>query len=114
MRLQTFRGNEVEVTGTEVYRTSAPCQVHQSHTPKPHINEIHHIWPKGDGGPDIAANRLVICATGHNNVHALIDLYRRLWKDGRATPTFGDLSRWGLSEQKVAKMGWDRIQNQSM
>jgi hypothetical protein len=96
------------------YRTTAPCVVHKQHTPKSHINEIHHVWPKGDGGPDIPQNRIVVCATGHNNIHALIDLYRKAWKDGQREPTFLELSHWGASEQKVAALGWQRIQQQRM
>jgi hypothetical protein len=100
-------GMEVEATHggglgqLAYYRTTAPCAIHKMHTPKSHINEIHHVWPWGDGGPDIPQNRIVVCATGHNNIHALIDLYRKYAKANEA-------------ERHWALVGWRRIQQQRM
>lgn len=88
--------------------TRLPCQVHGYHRPRPHINELHHVWPVGDGGPNIAANRIVTCSTGHNNIHALIDEYRR------GTPGWEVLRHYAARERQLALLGWQRIQRQSM
>lgn len=34
--------------------------------------EIHHVWPKGEGGPDTAENRVSLCANGHGAIHDLL------------------------------------------
>lgn len=93
-----------------VMTTSETCTHHADHRPKTHVNEIHHVWPLGEGGPNIAANRTVICATGHNNVHALLNLYKKYGQ----TPPFTELSRWGREEQRLAALGWSRMQKGSM
>ena len=90
--------------------TAQPCVVHSTHIPSSHVNEIHHVWPKGHGGPDIPENRIVICATGHNTVHQLID---------ELILTKGDVP-WSLSrhyaakERALAKLGYERIVRQAM
>jgi hypothetical protein len=33
----------------------------------------HHIWPQQYGGPTIESNLILICDTGHYNVHAALD-----------------------------------------
>ena len=91
-------------------QTSAPCQVHRRHVPRSHVNEIHHVWPKGDGGPDIPANKVVTCATGHNSIHALIDMYRKLGGE----PPWPDRQRFSPQERELADLGWLRIQRQAM
>ncbi len=66
------------------------------------------MWPLGDGGPNIAANRVVTCANGHNSIHSLIDLYRR-------GPVLGEVTRrYTAEERRLAQLGWDRIQRQAM
>jgi hypothetical protein len=27
--------------------------------------EVHHVWPTGKGGPDVAWNRVTVCANAH-------------------------------------------------
>jgi hypothetical protein len=39
--------------------------------------EDHHVWPKGMGGPDIAANKIRVCANAHYTIHAYFDLLIR-------------------------------------
>jgi hypothetical protein len=51
---------------------SGQCEVHGSHRPEPITLHHHHIQPLGMGGPDVAANRVLICPTGHYNVHAVM------------------------------------------
>lgn len=90
--------------------TSAPCALHVEHLPSTHVNEIHHIWPRGDGGPNVAANRIVICATGHNNIHALLNEYRIA--GGR--PRYSIARRFTKSERELAQLGWERMQRGAM
>jgi hypothetical protein len=48
------------------------CVVHRSHWPPVRETERHHIWPLGMGGPNIAANIVHVCPTGHSNIHLVI------------------------------------------
>lgn len=67
-----------------------PCQVHGDHRPPlaPGSTEVHHVWPRGMGGPDVAVlpdgsvQKIPVCANGHNNIHHAI---RQL--DRGETPT---------------------------
>ncbi|MGZ6836787.1 MAG: HNH endonuclease signature motif containing protein [Blastococcus sp.] len=49
------------------------CQVHKSHRPEPLGQVVHHIQPRAMGGPDVDANRVTVCPTGHLNIHRLLD-----------------------------------------
>ena len=85
--------------------TSLPCQVHNEHKPFPHVNHRHHVWPLGMGGPDDEDNIVVVCPTGHMNIHHLIDEYRRRGKDLPYTIT----RRFSREERRLAKLGFDRF-----
>lgn len=95
---------------TSPVRTSKPCTAHRHHTPRSHINEIHHVWPKGDNGPDIPSNRVVLCATGHNNVHSLLDEFRK----AKGDPGWVVRRQYSPKERRLAALGWDRISRQAM
>src|SRR6266540_3501911 len=43
------------------------CAVHKHWSRIP--IEVHHVWPKGMGGPDVASNRVPVCANGHSLIH---------------------------------------------
>lgn len=86
--------------------TAAPCTVHKRHTPASHVNEIHHVWPLGEGGPDVAANKVVVCATGHNSVHQLLTL----WLKAGGDPGWAVRRRYTRGEQALARLGFERIQ----
>lgn len=90
--------------------TAAPCQVHNKHIPASHINERHHVWPKGEGGPDIPDNLVVVCATGHNNIHALIKLYKAC----RGAVPYSELRGYTTGERRYAKLGYERITRGAM
>ena len=51
------------------------CQCVGKHIPKPMELHKHHVWPIGEGGPDIKANLVLLCPTTHANVHRLWKLY---------------------------------------
>lgn len=45
---------------------------------------VHHKWPTGFGGPDIASNTILICATCHDLLHKIGEaLYHK--KTGKAS-----------------------------
>lgn len=90
--------------------TSVPCQIHTQHKPRSHVNHVHHIWPLGEGGPNIADNKIVVCPTGHYNIHTLIDLL--LKKNGNVS--WADLAPYTLNERSYAKLGYMRILRKSM
>ena len=66
--------------------------------------EVHHIWPLGMGGSDVAANRVAICPTGHTNVH---DLLRAALKGtGVDTLPWEYRRRFHFAERDLARRGW--------
>lgn len=52
------------------------CVVHGYHWPKPLRTVKHHIVPEYLGGPDTKDNLVLVCDTGHYNIHRLLDLLR--------------------------------------
>jgi hypothetical protein len=100
----------LEVGAVPPRTTRAPCQVHANHTPQSHINEVHHVWPLGDGGPNIPANKVTVCATGHNNIHDLLNKYRQAAGD----PGWETLRHYTRQERVYAALGWQRILWQAM
>lgn len=45
--------------------------------------EVHHVWPRGMGGPDIPANKVTICSNAHGSIH---DYLSRLVKGNGKVP----------------------------
>lgn len=95
---------------SELRTTSQPCQLHKTHIPEPHVNHRHHVYPLGDGGPDIADNIIVACPTGHYSVHDLLAHYRMLM--GKVP--YAITRRYSVEERKYAKLGYDRIVRKAM
>jgi hypothetical protein len=49
------------------------CALHKNHgTARPIRGAVHHVWPRGAGGPDVASNKVTICSNGHDAVHAVM------------------------------------------
>jgi len=49
------------------------CALHKDHgSARPITGVVHHVQPRGAGGPDVESNRVHICPTGHYNVHAVM------------------------------------------
>jgi hypothetical protein len=90
--------------------TTQPCQVHVSHQPRSHINEHHHIWPLGHAGPDVGANRITVCASGHNSIHALLDK----WLAADGDPGWDVRRHYTRGERTVARLGYQRIKRGSL
>ena len=83
-----------------------PCLVHKVHNPRVNDTEVHHIFPRGLGGPDVPANKVAICGTGHNNVHALL----REWEHLGHAPDKTVLATFHPGERKLAERGWTEWQ----
>jgi hypothetical protein len=91
--------------GAAPLRTTAACQVHRAHLPRSHVNHRHHVWPLGHGGPDVPANIVVVCPSGHSNIHELLGL---LLKDGGKVP-YAVERCYTRRERDVARLGFERI-----
>jgi hypothetical protein len=85
--------------------TTVACQLHPRHSPHPHVNHWHHVWPRGEGGPDIPENRIAVCPTGHYNIHQLI----KLLKAERAQLPYSVLRTFSFEERHYAQLGYERI-----
>lgn len=79
------------------------------HYPTPTILHSHHVWPLGEGGPDISANLLWLCPTTHNNAHELWRLLKKGQKQGINVPwsTLRTFSRYTRDE--VVRPGWEQM-----
>lgn len=74
------------------------CEVHGSHRPEPITLHHHHLQPLGMGGPDEDANIVVVCPTGHFNIHAAL-----------AALVFNHpMPRVARSERQLAMTGYKR------
>lgn len=52
--------------------TGRRCVLHRYHSPEVVSFDVHHVIPTYMGGLDVSANRIVVCPTGHRNLHVLI------------------------------------------
>jgi hypothetical protein len=76
------------------------CQVHTHRDWTP--LDSHHIWPKGMGGPDVPANRVVVCPNGHGAIHEYI---RRLIRHNGVVPP-DEARHFGRKVRALAVRGW--------
>lgn len=90
--------------------TTRPCEVHFTHQPTTHINEQHHVWPLGHGGPDVAANKVIVCATGHSSIHDLLAKWLKVGGD----PGWDVRRHYARGECDLARLGYDRITRQAL
>ncbi len=90
--------------------TPQPCEIHREHTPASHINHRHHIWPLGLGGPDIEDNIVVVCPTGHSNIHDLLKYFQM----HRGVVPYRIMRRYSMGERKLAELGYERSVRKSM
>ncbi len=87
--------------------TREPCLVHGSrHIPNSHVNHRHHVWPVSLGGPDTPDNIVVVCPTGHANIHTLLNLFRV----HRGEPPYTETRQFAFGERELARLGWQRLQ----
>ena len=85
-----------------------PCAIHALHTPSisapggKFTVEDHHIHPLGMGGPDIPANMVTICPTGHTRVHELLSQ----WVKHGGQPPWSIRVWYGRAERELAERGY--------
>lgn len=82
------------------------CLLHPpgyTHRPASWDVEVHHVWSVGTGGPDVPANELDSCPTGHSNVHALVRLALRA--SGVDSLPWDLRRRFTFEERHYARLG---------
>jgi len=80
--------------------TECACHNHREHVPI----ERHHVWPLGMGGPDDAANKVVVCANAHYSIHAALDLLVK----SEGQPPAEAWSHYGWKVRRLARRGYER------
>lgn len=96
------------MTEPRTYAPGTTCIVGRYHFPRPSRYVHHHVWPRGDGGPNVATNRIEACDAHHVAIHELLDLYRK-------GPVPWSVRRhYSRGVQKWAAEGWRRIAAQSL
>lgn len=85
------------------------CQCVSRHNPQLLLDEAegHHIWPLGEGGPDIAENMRWLCPTTHTKVH---NLWREYVRYGE-TPPFNVRQRYSKYVRDLVAEGWRQKSN---
>jgi len=68
--------------------------------------EDHHVWPKGEGGPDVKANKVRICANAHSSTH---DLLSKMLKAKSARLPWVVRRRYGRKVRRLAAAGYEAI-----
>lgn len=84
-------------------RMDTTCAVHHHRELVP--IERHHIHPLGEGGPDVAANKVTVCANGHMSIHALLTLMLK----GQGKVAWTIRRQYGRGVRKYAQQGYEAI-----
>lgn len=87
------------------------CALHGYHSPRPQRLHIHHVFPLAwrPDAPERTDEDIVhLCPTGHDNVHALLDLLRKFYEDHGGVPPYYKLREWGEAERDLAFEGVKR------
>lgn len=85
-------------------KPATSCTVSGYHAPRPSRYVHHHVWPLGEGGPNVAANLVESCDNCHYAIHEALDLLKA-----------GLLAKgYPRGVAKWAAEGWRRIQAQSL
>lgn len=80
-----------------------PCDCVQTHSPAVGDDEIHHIWPKGAGGPDTPENMVNRCPTTHDNIH----IVERLWRRHKGKPPWESIRRFNRSTRELGRRAYE-------
>jgi hypothetical protein len=78
------------------------CRCVRDHRPIPQELHRHHVWPLGEGGPNIATNLRWLCPSTHSNVH-------RLWREYHAAggePPWEVRRIYGGYVRQLVSEGW--------
>jgi hypothetical protein len=93
---------KLTAAGFDVYRMpmGLTCVVHTHRSWVP--VEQHHVWPVGMGGPNVASNKISVCANAHYSIHEFL---RQLMLHNGCVP--GSLSRhFSPKVKQYAILGW--------
>lgn len=77
------------------------CVAHQFHSPRPQRLDEHYLFPLEWGGAE-GSERVLMCQTGHTNVHLLLDEYERAGK----TPPWPVRRQFGPGERHLVEAAW--------
>jgi hypothetical protein len=91
-------------TGPEAQAMGGRCWAHTHREWVPE-NE-HHVWPTGHGGPNIAGNRVWLCANAHGAVHLLMD---KMLAAGTEKLPWLLLRRFGPKVRRLAVAGYRAV-----
>jgi hypothetical protein len=80
---------------------STDCAVHEHDSWNP--TNIHHIWPRGLGGPNTAANKIVVCMNGHGAIHAFLQFLI----DFNGDVPYDISKHFGIKVKLYARQGWN-------
>ena len=83
-------------------KMGSSCAVHRHRELVP--LHVHHVHPLGDGGQDVAANRVTVCANGHYSTHALLDAMRKARRAG-TTVSWRVRRQYGPKVRRYADQG---------
>lgn len=68
--------------------------------------EVHHVWPLGNGGPNVKPNKVTICSNAHSAGHDLLD---KMLKAGTADLPWKVRRRYGYRVRRIAAAGFKAI-----
>lgn len=79
------------------------CVVHGFHRPAPLRTVRHHIFPQEFGGPTTPENLVLVCDTGHYNIHTCLDALLKGEPLPKATRLEQHLAQQGYAKIKESK-----------
>ena len=86
------------------------CLCVANHTPEPRELHRHHVWPLGEGGPDVAGNLRWLCPTAHANAHKLWREYDRIGGE----PSWETRRLYGVYVRQLVADGWAQAHPESV
>lgn len=85
--------------------TDKVCHIHLYHSPRPEYTERHHVLPLAWGGEDVPENTLLVCPTGHTNIHRLLKYY----EDYNGKPPWTVRIGFSSAERRLAERAWNEL-----
>lgn len=69
--------------------------------------DAHHVWPLGEGGPDVSANLIYLCPSSHRKAHNLWRAYvRQSIHHGGGPPAWDIRRRYSPYIRGIVAEGW--------
>lgn len=73
--------------------------------------EVHHVWPVGSGGPNVAPNRVTICSNAHSAAH---DLLAKMLRADTPKLPWRVRIRYGRRVRRLAEAGYAAIKSHTV